>query len=153
MARPAKAIDTQSRHNTKEEIKERKEVEKKLKGNADKVKPPRNLSENQKKIFKHIVKELEASEILNNLDVYVLTSAARAIDRLEYLESEIEKEPTLLFSKDVMKAKAEYTKDFFRCCNELSLSPQARAKIGSLSLQKKKEESSPLLKVLRGEGK
>ena len=50
-----------------------------------------------------------------------------------------------------MSSKDKYTKDFFRCCNELSLSPQARAKIGSLALQAKEKEEDPLIKALKGD--
>ena len=48
-----------------------------------------------------------------------------------------------------MSAKDKYNKDFFRCCNELSLSPQSRAKFGNLTLQAKEKEEDPLLAALR----
>jgi len=41
-------------------------------------------------------------------------------------------------------------KTFYRCCNELSLSPQSRAKLGNINLQSKQEEEDPLLKVIGG---
>ncbi|NFE32060.1 phage terminase small subunit P27 family, partial [Clostridium botulinum] len=34
-------------------------------------------------------------------------------------------------------------------CNELSLSPQSRAKLGNLALNNKEEQEDPLLKALR----
>ena len=74
MARPCKPIETQSRHNTKEEIEARKKQEEKLKGLADKIKPPGYLNKEQKKIFKYIVDQLKASGILSNLDIYVLST-------------------------------------------------------------------------------
>ena len=49
-----------------------------------------------------------------------------------------------------MTTKSEYTKDFFRCCNELSLSPQSRAKLGNINLQAEQEKQDPLLQVLAG---
>lgn len=149
MARPAKPISTQSRHNTKEEIEIRLEQEEKLKGNADKIRPPTYLSKDQKKIFKYIVSQLEASNILSNLDVYILTTASISIDRLVKIEQKINDNLDNLWDKDLMSSKDKYTKDFFRCCNELSLSPQARAKIGSLALQAKKDEVDPLVAALR----
>lgn len=149
MARPTKPILTQSRHNTKDEIEIRLEQEEKLKGNADKIRPPTYLSKDQKKIFKYIVSELKASNILSNLDIYILTTASISIDRLIKIEEKINQNFDNLWDKDLMSSKDKYTKDFFRCCNELSLSPQARAKIGSLALQSKKDELDPVVAALK----
>lgn len=150
MARPAKSVNTMSKNLTKEEREIRMETEKKLKGGADKISPPKHLNKEQKKIFKNIVKELEASGILGNLDVYILSTCSIALDRIKTIETMINNEPELIANKDLRMANDKYTKDFFRCCNELSLSPQSRAKIGSIALQKKQEQQDPLLKVLSG---
>ena len=48
-----------------------------------------------------------------------------------------------------MNARAKYTQDFYRGCNELGLSPQARAKM-AISLSKQEED--PLTKLLAGDG-
>jgi P27 family predicted phage terminase small subunit len=150
MARPTKAVTTMARHNTKKEIETRLENEKKLKGNSDKLIPPSYLTASQKKIFSYIVLELEASEILGNLDIFILTQCAICIDRLENIEKAINKDINLLSDSAFMGSKGKYTSDLFRCMNELSLSPQARAKIGNMNLKKKEEDKDPLLKVLRG---
>ena len=55
----------------------------------------------------------------------------------------------LLCDSSYMATKDKYTKDLYRCCNELCLSPQARAKIGSLAVQAAKQREDPLLKALR----
>ena len=149
MARPSKSVSTLSGHQSSEEIEARKEQEDKLKGSADKIKPSSYLSAKQKKLFKTIVKELEASGILGNLDIYVLATCSIAIDRLQFIETIINDKPTAIMNKDLMSAKDKYNKDFFRCCNELSLSPQSRAKFGNLTLQAKEKEEDPLLAALR----
>ena len=41
-------------------------------------------------------------------------------------------------------------KDFFRCCNELGLSPQSRAKLANINVQAAQQEEDPLLTLLRG---
>ena len=151
MARPCKPIETQSRHNTKKEIEERKKQEEMLKGLADKIKPPSYLNKDQKKIFRYIVDQLKASGILSNLDIYVLSTCSIAISRLVEIETKINEDINNLWDKDLMSSKDKYTKDFFRCCNELSLSPQARAKIGSLALQSKEKEEDPVVKALKGD--
>lgn len=149
MARPCKNIEAQSRHNSKEEIEKRKEAENKLKGLADKIEfPPEYLSEDQKKIYREIFEELKASQILSNLDVYILASCSIAIDRLQFIETTINKNPKAIMNKELMSAKDKYNKDFYRCCNELSLSPQSRAKFGSLSLKAKDENEDAVLKAL-----
>ncbi|PGT89205.1 P27 family phage terminase small subunit [Bacillus sp. AFS040349] len=150
MARPTKSVKTMSKNLTKEEIQVRSQTEDKLKGTADKISPPTPLNARQKKIFHYIVEELSSSGILGNLDIYILGTCAISIDRLQQIEKMINKDINNLFDKNLMSAKDKYTKDFFRCCNELSLSPQSRAKLGNLNLQAKQQEEDPLLKVLSG---
>lgn len=149
MARPCKVIDSQSRHNTKAEIKARQEKEERIKSLADKIgKPPNYLSKEQKKVYRFIIDELESTGILTNLDVYILATCAIAVDRLQTIESIINKNLGSLANKDLMSAKDKYAKDLYRCCNELSLSPQSRAKLGNLALDNKDKKEDPVLKAL-----
>lgn len=149
MARPTKATATQTGHISKKQKQARKEQEEKLKGKADKIKPPAYLNDDQKKVFKVIVKELEAAGILSNLDIYILSTCAIAIVRLINIEHMINEDEEYILNKSLMSAKDKYTKDFFRCCNELSLSPQSRAKLGNLAAQAKDKEQDLLLKALK----
>lgn len=150
MARPAKSVATMSKNLTKEEKEIRLKAEEKLKGGADKITPPKHLNKEQKKIFRNIVKELEVSGILGNLDIYILSTCSIALDRIQTIETMINDTPTLISDKDLRMSNDKYTKDFFRCCNELSLSPQSRAKIGNIALQNQQEKQDPLLKLLSG---
>lgn len=70
--------------------------------------------------------------------------------RLQEIEKIINDDIEKLGDKSLMSAKDKYTKDLFRCCNELSLSPQSRAKLGNINVQASKDSEDPLLKVLRG---
>jgi P27 family predicted phage terminase small subunit len=106
------------------------------------------LTDDQKKIFRYIIKELKEADILGNLDVYVLTTTAISIDRLAKMEQQINDDDRLLLDTHFMTAKDKYTKDFFRCCNELSLSPQARAKLSISNVNAMKESKNPLLDAL-----
>lgn len=139
-----------SKNLTKEEINLRLKTEERLKGGADNISPPTYLNARQKKIFNYIIDQLKASGILGNLDIYILSQTAIAIDRLQQIEKMINKDIHRIYDKDLIKAKSEYTKDFFRCCNELSLSPQSRAKLGNINLQAKEKEEDVLLQVLAG---
>lgn len=150
MARPCKAMETTKGHFTRDEIQKRKEQEEKLKGLADDIKPPSFLSKEQRKIFKYIVKQLEIAGILGNLDVYILATCSIAIDRLQVIETKINEDINNLYNKDLMSTKDKYMKDFFRCCNELSLSPQSRAKLGNLNIQAQKESEDAVKLALQG---
>lgn len=150
LGRPSKTIDSQSRHNTKEELEARRKAEQSVKSLADKIgTPPDYLSEQQKNVYIFIINELARTGILTNLDVYILSTCAIAVDRLQTIETIINKNIGSIVNKDLMSAKDKYTKDLYRCCNELSLSPQSRAKLGNLARENKENEEDPVLKALR----
>ncbi|MDD6490446.1 MAG: phage terminase small subunit P27 family [Clostridia bacterium] len=144
MARPAKVIDVQARHNTKDDISMRSKIENDFKGDA-KVIPPVFLTEKQRLIFEQIVSVLE--DYIGELDGYVISEAAITIDRLQEIDEQINLDRNLLLDKDVITVRKAYTAEFFRYCNELCLSPQARAKIGSLAVAKEKKQEDPILKI------
>lgn len=150
MARPTKSVKTMSKNLTKEEKEFRLQVEERLKGGSQDISPPSYLNENQRIIFNFIVEELQASGILGNLDIFILSTCSIAIERLQYIEQMINENPELILEKSLMAAKDKYTRDLFRCTNELSLSPQSRAKLGTINFQVKQKEDDPLLKVLKG---
>lgn len=157
MARPAKAIDTNSMKMSKEQRKEREESEKKLRGDNNKIKPFSYLNRRQKAIFKDILENLNR-DILSNLDTYLLNQTAITIERLESLEKEINEASKITDENGKAKDRLDiktianlksirdmYSKDFFRCCNELSLSPQARAKISINTVPQKKKTLMDIL--------
>lgn len=151
MGRPSKSARVlHPLSQTKAEINARIETEDKLKGDAKKLEPSSRLNANQKKIFNYIVAELKPSKILGNLDAYMLEMGAIAIDRLQNIEKEINRNFELIYNKELMAAKAKYTHDFLKFVNEACLSPQSRAKMGIMAANKQMEEQDPLLKVLKG---
>lgn len=152
MVRPCKSASLLTEcSQTKEEIEERIEFEKKLQGHNDKLNAPEFLNSNQKALFEYIKNELEESGLLGNLDVWILSKCCIAIDRLQEIEEKVNQKPALMFRKEIMSTKDKYDKDFYRCCNELSLSPQSRAKLSNLNLLAKENEEDLLMKVMRGE--
>ena len=151
MARPTKSVETMSKHLTKEEIKIRSENQNKLKGNSDMIIPSQKLNENQLLLFEFIKSELEESGILSNLDSFILTKCVIAIDRLQTIEELINDKPQAMLNAPIMIAKDKYDKDFYRCCNELSLSPQSRAKIANINKEVLDDKEDPVQKALRGE--
>ncbi|WP_242978567.1 P27 family phage terminase small subunit [Ruminococcus flavefaciens] len=146
LARPCKNVKLQhDRSLDNDEAALRLSNENKLKGDAAQLRPPKYMTTAQKKIFRYIVKNLEAAEILGNLDVYVLSECSICIDRMQEIERTINEAGSIIPS--LVRLKETYTKAFFRYCNELSLSPQSRAKLANINLQASNEEN-PLIKAL-----
>ena len=148
MARPAKSTRVKTGTITKEEEAVRTAIEDHLRGNISKLEPPDNLTEDQKEIFEFIVEKLADAEILSALDEYVLCSTVIAISRLRQIEKMVNDIPEYLFDSALMGARSRYQSDMWKGCSELCLSPQARAKIGSLVAQAVKQKEDPLLKLL-----
>ena len=146
MARPAMSAKVTAKHLTNDEKNIKIDTENKLRGDADELIPPSYLSDVQAKIFEYIVRNLESSEILGNLDIFVLSDCSICIDRMQSIEKQINDEPELLSNSSLIATKGRYAKNFQRYCNELCLSPQARAKIANINLQGKEE--NPLLALL-----
>ena len=135
--------------NTKSDIKKRKSVQNSLKGDNSCIVPPYKLSDNQLNIFNKIRDVYDNVGLIGELDIYTLAEGAVVIDRLQQLEMMINDNPELLTDKDIMAIRKGYTQDYYRLCNELGLSPQSRAKLGSLSLQKDKQNNDALLTLLK----
>lgn len=148
MARPAKSVKVKTGAISSEAESLRSGVEEKLRGKPAELVPPDYLADDQKEIFQYIVTELRDSEILGKLDVYVLESTAIAISRIRQINARINANPDLLADGALQSARAKYQTDMWRGANELCLSPQARAKIGSLAAQALKQKEDPLLKLV-----
>ncbi|WP_163468488.1 phage terminase small subunit P27 family [Fusobacterium sp. IOR10] len=146
MGRPAKNINLSNSHMSKADKEKRKKSEEKLKGKSDNIKPAAHLNQNQQKLFYELVKELEGSEILSNLDVYVLSACAISLDRIAFSENILNKSP---LNKDAMKIQDQYMKQFLRLCSELGLSPQSRSRISSIVSSLKNKNKDPVLKILK----
>ena len=146
----AKPIELVAGHRTKEEIESRKENQERLKGDSSRIIPTQRLNENAERIFYSIKDEMKNSGVLSNLDSYILTQLSGAIDKLEYLDSALEKKPALIFNKDFKSSKRLYFDIFTKCCNELSMSPASRAKLANINSMADAEKEDPILKALKG---
>jgi len=153
MARPTKSITTRTGYMSKNEIDARIEYEAKLRGESDRIRPPSFLSKEQKRLFKSIVDYLLPLGILGNMDDHVLAYTAITIDRINECEKQINENGLLVEEgkpSAYVKMKSNYMKEFFRLCNELSLSPQSRAKLANINVGVKKEKQDPLLRIIQG---
>ena len=141
MGRPAKAVSANAKNMTIEERAKREAVENLVRGNADKLKAPSYLTRSQKKVFTYILNNLKESNMLGNLDIFILSQTAIAVDRVQEFDKKANSEPDILLLSSFRQARAEASKEFFRCCNELCLSPQSRAKL-SISVTKPEEKKT-----------
>ena len=150
MARPAKSARVKTGTITKEEEAQRLEIEDKLRGKNDKLVPPLYLTESQMEIFNYIMAELQEADILGNLDLFILAQTAIAVDRIQELDRQANDKKELLFENSFRMARAEASKEYFRCCNELCLSPQSRAKL-SIAKVKPGEKKKTIMDLINGD--
>lgn len=153
MARPTKSVATRTGHMSKKDIDARIEYEAKLKGNSDKIKPPSFLTLPQRRIFKGLVEYLMPAGILGNIDIYIVAQAAITINRVQECEQIINETGLVDAEGNInpqIKIKSGYMSEFFRICNELCLSPQARAKLANINATAEAEKVDPLLSIIRG---
>lgn len=146
MARPTKSTKALSDYSqTKDEIREREQMEKKLMCEGL-PSAPEWLNERQKEIYENIIDFLKDSEMLALNDVFILTQTAVAIERLEYIEKIINNDLESVTDKNLASARRGYASDFYRGCNELCLSPQSRAKLANAAVTKQKK--APLEEII-----
>lgn len=141
MARPAKAIAAQSGGTamTNEEKALRSSTEKRIRGSADKLSPPKGMSKARKATFEFVISELSGTDMLGNLDVFVLEKLCIAVDMLNQIDEMIDDNNDFIMNSAIRQSREMYSRDFFRCCNELCMSPQSRAKFSiSASTPEKK---------------
>jgi phage terminase small subunit len=150
MARPSKALGAMSKNLTKEERMLRQEQETRLKGASDNITPSYYLIDRQAELFDWLVSEMEASNMLSNLDSPNLSAFAFALAQLEHVNDMINRNPNNLFDKAVLQARGQLIKECQRFTNEFCLSPQSRAKMGNANIQAKEKAQDPLLKALQG---
>ena len=148
MGRPAKAITVATGARTREEIVQRQEIEKTLRGSGGEPVCPGWLTPEQAGIFEMIVHEFASAELLASLDAISLANFCVAVDRLQHIETMVNDDPDLLTNRELMNARRGYESTMWRGCTEFCLSPQARAKIGSLTVGRAKDAADPLAEAL-----
>lgn len=150
MGRPNMALSVTSKNLTKAEKADRQEQESLLKGATDDIRPSHYLSERQVEMFEKLVSELEASNILCNLDSDNLSQYVFALDQLQTLNDMINRNPENMFDKNMLTARSQLVKECQAYSTAFNLTPQARAKMGSNTIKAKEKAQDPLLVALKG---
>lgn len=150
MARPYKAIELSTGKIGKDKVQARIDAENSLKGKSDNIKPvpELNLSDGARRIFYRIKKELEPANILTNVDSYILSLTAKAIDRIGTLEKMYVNETDIKNIKILQGMINIEERNLQKYFTELSLSPSARGKLGAMKADAKEEQADPLNQLL-----
>ena len=151
MARPAKSAKVLTdKSQTKAEINMRSQIEDAVGGGADKLVPPERLNERQQQIFQGVVELMSGADILRNGDVEMVARYAFCLDRIICIEYDLNENHDMMYDKDVLSAYKNFTQIYFRCCNELSLSPQSRAKLAIAGASGKNESLEAIKQIIGG---
>lgn len=145
-------VETTKKNITKAEKSARLQVEKKLQTGPLQKKPPDYLTDAQKTVYKWLYRQLQPTELMSSVDTKILCNACIIIERLERLDGDINRDPRLIVDKDYVNARDKYFRQYIVVCQQLGLSPVARAKFGTLAASKAKKKTDPLLAALGGIG-
>lgn len=141
---PKRATPTKinKKHLTKAEKAKREEAENIIIGELS-PEPPDGLTEERAEIYRFIVSTLNDSGLIKSLDIETVLQACIIIDRLHQVDQAIDLEG---FEKSLLTAKDQLFKQYLKIADLLCMSPTARAKIGTLTTNKK--EKDPLITLL-----
>lgn len=147
---------------TKEHLKRREEIEQMLKGSDDEIYAvPNYFTEEEKIYYKWLVDELKDLNILSNLDKPLLEQTANCIWIMRKCDDEIRENGIIVQKVDrygnledkenpAIKIKLNFQTKYTTLCNQLGLSPSARATIADKQIMAKQEEQDPLLQLIKG---
>lgn len=163
--RPPKPLELQSKHLTKEELEARKKSEEQFKGESNKVYDvPEDLPGPVKVVYKTLVEDLRKINILNDLDVELLSVTSHAIYEMKMARDILVRDGSVVTVYDdngriikTMKHPAvQVIKDFQAIfnhgCMQLGLSPSSRSKLAimNIDVNGNNEEDSELSWLMGG---
>lgn len=146
---------------TKEQLQRREELEKQLMGSDDNVKNiPEHLSDEEKIYYKWLVNEIEIAGIITNLDIPLLEQTANCLHVMRLCDDNIRSNGILVQKIDrfgniedkenpAIKIKLNYQTKYATLCNQLGLSPAARAALAGKQAEAKEEAADPLIQALK----
>lgn len=142
MPKRAKSTKIISKHLTKAEKAKREELENIITADLP-PEPPDELSEERKNIYRFIYNALSDSGLIKILDIETILQAVITIDRLHEIDQLIDSEG---INKNLLSLKDTLFKQYLKIADLLCMSPSARAKLGTLTTNKK--EKDPLIELL-----
>ena len=152
----------QGKSENKAQLAAREEMEKQLMGNSDDVNViPEYLTDEEKIYYGWLVKEIEICGLISNLDKPLLEQTANCLWVMHKCDMHIRANGVLVSKSDrfglieekenpSIKIKLAYQAKYSSLCNQLGLSPAARASLAGKKIEAKEDAADPLLQVLRG---
>ena len=149
MARPTTSAKLIKGAMTKDARAVRVAVENRFRGERYDETVPEEFDDDEARAYEWLCEVLRPADVLGEPDRHTMKLAAITIARLEKLDQMAREDPDLLLNKFYNGARNGYIAQYLKFCQQLCLSPGARAKVGSL-VKNQKAADDPLLRVLTG---
>lgn len=162
MPRASKPSSVRKGKDLNKKEKERlNEIEERLKGDTDQLENvPQHLTEEEKIYYKWIIKELKCTDVLSNIDIPLIEQTAHCIYILRKCSDEIKNHGILVNGADkygnpipkenpAIKIDINYMTKYGQLCNQLGLSPSARASLAQRKVEEKEKKEDPILQALQ----
>lgn len=163
MARVSKPSSLRTdRKISKAELKKREEIEQQLMGNADDVHSvPAYLTDYEKIYYTWLVNELKETNLITNIDKPLLEQTANCLHIMRQCDEHIRANGILVEKTDrygnceerenpSIKIKLNYQTKYASLCNQLGLSPAARASLANKAAMQAQQEADPMYQLLSG---
>ena len=147
MARPTTSAKLIKGAMTKNNKAIRLAVENRFRGDRYDETVPEEFDDEETRAYLWLCEVLRPADVLGEPDRHTMKLAAITIARLERLDQMAREDPDLLLDKYYNGARNGYISQYLKFCQQLCLSPGARAKVGSL-VKNQKAAEDPLIKVL-----
>lgn len=161
MGRPRKPASLQTGNSTSKAEKERlAQAEQSLKGNDDMIYDiPEHLDELAIEYYKYLIKQLEETELLSNLDKPLVEQVADSLSKMRQCDEIINRDGILITEVNraghenqkehpIISTKMKYLDRFRTLSTQLGMSPSSRAALAALNIEKLEEDSDQLLNIL-----
>lgn len=163
MARPRKSTASLQGAYTEDAMKERLELENRLKGKTDNLNPPDFIEMDEVALakFNQLVEELTEVDVINNVDVDLLAVYANCwsmyvnATKILAVQSLVEEQETRTgaitkVQNPYTKVQTMYSDRLVKLASLFGLSPADRSKIAHLQPSDKNEQKDPLMELLSG---
>lgn len=146
---------------SKEWLEQRKREEENLRSDTNLLYDvPEHLDEMAKLYYQFLIKELESSCILCNLDIPTLEQTSDCLSKIRQADDILNEEGIMLKQENrygevkiiehpMVKTKHTYLTRYVTLANALGLDPSSRAVLASRKLEAQGETDDELLKILR----
>lgn len=161
MARPRKPASLkEGKSETKKHLDSRLEYEKELAGSSSDIHDiPEILDEGGVVYYQYLIRELENSGVLSNLDIPLLTQTADTLSKMDQCDRIINESGVLWSTYDkngeellkehpTVNTKQKYLNQFRALSTQLGLSPASRASLAEVNMKVEQDNKDPLLRIL-----